>query len=70
MRCKILTGKNVIQLEEKVNTWFEQNPRLEIIYVAQSFQPTREKSTRRIVISIFYEGGLKNNFQKEDLSIS
>jgi len=61
LRCKIFTGKDAKQLEEKVNKWFEQSPRLEIIYVAQSYQP------RRIAISIFYDSGLE---KKEDLSIS
>lgn len=64
MRCKIFTGKDVKQLEEKINNWFEQSPKLEIIYVAQSYQP------RRIAISIFYDNRLEKNFQKEDLSIS
>jgi len=65
MKCKIFTGKEILKLEERINTWLNENPDIQIIHVSQSNQFLSEKYPSHTIISIFYEKQGKPSEEKE-----
>ena len=55
MKCKIFTGKEINKMEERINTWFDENMDIQIIHVSQSTQFLTEKYPTHTIISVFYE---------------
>ena len=47
-------GLNVIELEDEVNAWLEQNPKIRIINVKQSSNGVSMQNTK-LFFSIWYE---------------
>ena len=42
-------------MEERINTWFDENMDIQIIHVSQSTQFLTEKYPTHTIISVFYE---------------
>ncbi|MFX1260030.1 MAG: hypothetical protein ACFFAN_19445 [Promethearchaeota archaeon] len=55
MKCKIFTGKEINNLEEKINNWLKENANLQIIHVSQSNQIPTGTYPSHVIITIFYE---------------
>ena len=65
MKCKIFEGKQINKIEEKINTWLEENSDVQIIHVGQSAQFLTENTPSHTIISVFYEEERKRNPQKK-----
>jgi len=55
MKFKIFAGKDFSKIEERINTWLEENQDIKIIHVGQSTQFLTEKYPSHTIISVFYE---------------
>lgn len=65
MKCKIFEGKQINKIEEKINTWLEENSDVQIIHVGQSTQFLTETAPSHTIISLFYEEERKKHLEKE-----
>ena len=65
MKCKLFTGKELQKLEERINTWLEENLDIQIIHVGQSNQFLSEKYPSHTIISVFYEKEGKKPLEKD-----
>lgn len=55
MKFKIFSGKEFSKIEERINSWLEENLDIKIIHVGQSTQFLTEKYPSHTIISVFYE---------------
>lgn len=65
MKCKIFAGKQIDKIEERINSWLEENSDIQISHVGQSTQFVTENHPSHIIISVFYEKERKIPLEKE-----
>ena len=65
MKFKIFEGKQINKLEEKINTWLEENSDIQIIHVGQSTQFLTENYPSHTIISVFYDKERTKRLEKE-----